>query len=85
VSRPLPAKALYQSVNRIQLDVVERLEAQFPDAPWHVIYEKVSEAHAPAAKHLPDLTTHTDVLEQHARALVGAATPTQRRPNKEDT
>jgi hypothetical protein len=73
----LPAKSLYRLVNRTQLDVVERLHTQFPETPWHVIYEKVNEARVTAAKLLPDLTAYADTLEQHARALLVATISSQ--------
>lgn len=79
IQRP-PAKSLYRLVSRAQLDAVERLETQFPDVPWHVIYEKVTHARIPAAKQLPDLAGYADILEQHARAalvVASTASPTE--------
>lgn len=64
-------------INRLQLDVVERLEADFPEAPALLIYEKVREARGPAAKHLADPSSYRDLLEQQARALIVAATTTR--------
>jgi hypothetical protein len=67
------AKSLYRMINRTQLDVVERLQTQFPEEPWHIIYEKVDQARVTAAKDLPDLAAYAEALEQHARASVVAA------------
>jgi hypothetical protein len=68
--RRLPSKSLYRLVNRTQLDVVERLEAQFPAVPWIDIYEKVSDSRVIAAKELPDLAAYAAALERHASSLI---------------
>jgi hypothetical protein len=69
----LPAKSLYRLVNRAQLDVVDRLEAQFPAVPWNVIYEMVSHSRVVAAKQLPDIAAYADTLERQASQLILAS------------
>ncbi len=71
--RRVPMQSLYRLVHQRQLDVIQRLADQFPDLPWQIIYERVSEARVPAAKRLPDLTAYADALEEHARAFATAA------------
>jgi hypothetical protein len=75
MSRRLPMQSRYRLMHQCQRGVAKRLADQFPDLPWQIIYERVSEARVPAARRLPDLTAYADALEEHARALVIAAAP----------
>jgi hypothetical protein len=66
-------KSVQVQVNRAQLAVIGQLGAEFPDLPRHLIYEKVHQARARAAKELPNVAAYTTVLERETRALIVAA------------
>jgi hypothetical protein len=66
-------KSAHVQVNRVQLAVIGQLGAEFPDLPRHLIYEKVHQARARAAKELPSVAAYASVLERETRALIATA------------
>jgi hypothetical protein len=66
-------------VNRALLDVVDRLQTEFPEVPLLVVYERVADARAVATRQLPNVAAFSDAVEQQARArlcaMAGKAKP----------
>jgi hypothetical protein len=59
--------------NRIQVVLMDRLEADYPGLSWLTIYKAVSAARVDAARHLPDVEAYTLALESQARDLLTVA------------
>jgi hypothetical protein len=55
------------AVNRALLDVVDRLQSEFPEVPLLVVHERVADARAVATRHLPNVAAFCDMVEQQAR------------------
>jgi hypothetical protein len=64
-------------INRAQVLLMDRLEAQFPDVSWLVIYKAVAAARVEAARALPDMLAYSLALDQHARDALVLATGRQ--------
>jgi hypothetical protein len=52
---------------------MDRLEAEFPNLTWLVVYKAVAAGRVDAARHLPDVQAYSVALEQHARDLLTIA------------
>lgn len=59
--------------NRIQVAVMDRLEADFPGLSWLTIYKAVSAARIEAARRLPDVQAYSRELDLQARGLLAVA------------
>ena len=59
-------------VSTALLNAADTIAAEFPHVPHAVIYEKVGDARAIAARRLPNVAAYREVLEREARlALAG--------------
>jgi hypothetical protein len=59
-------------VSTALLSAADTIAAEFPHIPHSVVYEKVGEARAIAARQLPNVAAYRQVLEREARiALTG--------------
>jgi hypothetical protein len=59
-------------VNRALLDVVDRLQAEFPEVPLLVVYGGVTDARALATRHLPNVAAFSDAVERRTRTQLCA-------------
>jgi hypothetical protein len=59
-------------VSTALLSAADAIAAEFPHVPHSVVYEKVGDARAIAARRLPNVAAYRQVLEREARlALTG--------------
>jgi hypothetical protein len=59
-------------VSTALLSAADTIAAEFPHIPHSVVYEKVGDARAIAARRLPNVAAYRDTLEREARlALAG--------------